>query len=201
MKNTSFIYECPNILIYGHDGMGTYKHGKPNQEIEITELSKALKRSVFELAYQAYIILLYWLGCRRSEPLFIRKEDVKEKNGVLYIDIPALKGGERGGSVELPLSLYGVDMIKEVWEQTPAGARVFRFCDKTGYRKVVALLPKKTPHWLRHNRLTKLRRRRDRGEISTDDIKAYTGIKSDSTIEHYGMKTPHGIHKVAQVLD
>ena len=118
-----------------------------------------------------------------------------------YIDIPALKGGERGGAVELPLSLFGVSLIREIWQFTPKGTRLFRFSDKTGYRKVKKLFPKKSPHWLRHNRLTKLRKKRDRGEISTDDIKAFTGIRSDKTIEHYGMKTPQGIHKVAQVLD
>jgi len=181
--------------------MGKYKYGKPNREIELQELRKALEKSFLSLPYQAYIILLYWIGCRRSEPLFVRKEDVKEKNGILYIDIPALKGGERGGAVELPLSLFGVPIIREVWQHTPKGARLFRFSDKTGYRKVKKLFPKKSPHWLRHNRLTKLRKKRDMGEISTDDIKAFTGIRSDKTIEHYGMKTPQGIHKVAQVLD
>lgn len=181
--------------------MGRYKYGKPNREIDLEELRKALAESMLNVYYKGYIILLFWVGCRRSEPLFIKKEDVEEKNSSLFITIPAFKGGERGGSVELPLSLYGVSLIKQIWTHTLKGRRLFPFCDKTGYRKVKKLFPKKTPHWFRHNRLTKLRRKRDTGEISTDDIKSFTGIKSDSTIEHYGMKTEPGIHKVAQVLD
>jgi len=181
--------------------MGRYKYGKPNEEIELEELRDALGKSFLNLRYKAYVILLYWLGCRRSEPLSILREDVEESDGALYIVVPAFKGGERGGPVELPLSLYGVQLIKEVWQLTGEGRRLFRFSDKTGYRIIKKLFPKKSPHWLRHNRLTKLRRKRDRGEISTDDIKAFTGVKSDKTIEHYGMKTEHGIHKVARVLE
>lgn len=181
--------------------MGKYKYGKPNAEIDLEDLKKALGRSYLNLVYKAYVILLYWVGCRRSEPLEIKREDVVEKDGVLYMNIPAFKGGERGGLVELPLSLFGVYLIKEVWQLTPKGAKLFCFSDKTGYRKVKKLFPRKTPHWLRHNRLTKLRAKRDIGEITTDDIKSFTGIKSDSTIERYGMKTKSGIHKVAKVLD
>lgn len=181
--------------------MGRYKYGKPDEEIELQQLRTVLEKSYLSLDYKAYIIILYWVGCRRSEPLFIMKEDVEEKNGCLYITIPALKGGERAGPVELSLSLYGMNLVKLVWLQTLEGTRLFRFSDKTGYRKVKRLFPKKSPHWLRHNRLTKLRRKREQGEISIDDIKSFTGIKTDFTIEHYGMKTKIGIHKVAQVLE
>jgi len=159
--------------------------------------------------YKAYAILLYWLGCRRSEPLFLRKEDIEESEGSLYVDITTtediphsrLKKGFTAGPVELPLSLFGVGLVKQIWELTPEGRNIFRFSDKTGYRIIKRLLPEKSPHWLRHNRLTKLRKKRDRGEVTTDDIKSFTGIRRDSTIERYGMKTKPGIHKVAQVLD
>ena len=181
--------------------MGKYKYGKPNREIEQEQLAKALEKSYLGLQYRAYIILLYWIGCRRSEPLSVKTEDVREKNGSLFIEIPAFKGGQRGGAVELPLGLYGVNYVRELWKATPEGSRLFRFSDKTGYRKVKRLFPRKSPHWFRHNRLTKLRRKRDQGEVSTDDIKSFTGIRSDSTIEHYGMQTRSGVHKVAQALD
>lgn len=181
--------------------MGKYKHGIPNEEIELKELKRTLVKSQLSLHYKAYVILLYWLGCRRSEPMFIFKEDVEEKDGSLYMTIPALKGGKRGGPVEFPLTLHGISFIREVWMKTRKEKKLFPFCDKTGYRIIKRLFPKKTPHWLRHNRLTKLRKKRDRGEITTDNIKSFTGIRRDSTIERYGMKTERGIHKIAQVLD
>jgi len=178
-----------------------YNDGKPNEEISLQTLKKRLDRAHLAMRYKAYLILLYWIGCRRSEPLDITKKDVTEKNGSLFIVIPAFKGGERAGPVEISLAYYGLDTVKQVWIKTRKGRKLFPFCSRTGYRKFKKLFPKKTPHWLRHNRLTKLRRKRDLGEITTDDIKSFTGIKSDSTIEHYGLKTKHGIHKVAQVLD
>lgn len=181
--------------------MGTYKHGKPNEEIELVELRKLLGKSLMNLQYKAYVILLYWLGCRRSEPLEVKEQDVEETEESIFITIPAFKGGERGGPIELPKALYGIEFLREVWKQTPQNMRLFRFSDKTGYRIIKRLLPKKSPHWLRHNRVTKLRKKRDQGEISTDDIKSFTGIKSDATIERYGLKTKSGIHKVAKILD
>jgi len=42
---------------------------------------------------------------------------------------------------------------------------------------------------------------RDKGKLTMDEIKAFTGIRRDSTIESYGMKTTSGIHKVAQALE
>lgn len=181
--------------------MGKYKHGIPNKEIELPELKRALTKNKLSVVYKAYVILLYWLGCRRSEPMFVLKEDLEEEEGSLYLTIPALKGGRRGGPIELPLTLYGMPLIKGVWEHAQEGERLFPFCDKTGYRIIKKLFPKKTPHWLRHNRLTKLRKKRDRGKITTDNIKSFTGIRRDSTIERYGMKTEKGIRKVAQVLE
>lgn len=181
----------------------------PNEETDLPEFQKAIETSMMNPVYKAYAILLYWLGCRRSEPLFILKENIEETEDALYIDITVnpdvpysrLKDGLAAGPVEVPLNLYGVTLVRDVWRFTSKGARIFRFSDKTGYRIIKRLLPGKSPHWLRHNRITKLRKKRDRGEITTDNIKSFTGIRRDSTIERYGMKTEKGIHKVAQVLD
>jgi len=181
--------------------VGKYKHGKPNEEIDLAKLKKRLSKVHLKLRHRAYVMLLYWVGCRRGEPLSIKKEDLTETNGVLFVNIPAFKGGERGGAIELPLTCYGADIVRQVWQKTKKGRKLFPFVDQTGYRTVKKLFPEKSPHWFRHNRLTKLRRKRDEGKISTDDIKSFTGIKQDATIERYGMKTKGGIHKVAQVLD
>lgn len=191
-----------------------YKHGKPNEEWELKELEKTLAKKKLSHIYKAYVYLLYWLGCRRSEPLVILKEDVEEIDGNLFVSIhfrrdktgdripySRAKRGQAGGPTKLPLSKHGVPLIKEVWENTRKGQRLFPFCDKTGYRIIKKLAPKRTPHWLRYNRLTKLRKKRENGKITIDDIKSFTGIRRDSTIEGYGMKTKVGIHKVAQVLD
>ena len=182
--------------------MGKYKNGKPNREIPIKEFIKYLDHGKFlKHFHKAYFVLLYWIGCRRSEPLNMTKEDLQEKEGSLWIDIPAFKRGERGGKIELPLDLPGVEILKQRWLKCRKNRRMFPFATATTWRIIHRINPKISPHWLRHNRITGFRRLKDQGKISTDDIKSWTGIKMDSTIEHYGMRTQDGIHKVSKVLN
>jgi len=193
--------------------MGKYKHGKPDEEIDRADLEKKLLNCRLPLRQKAYIVLLYWLGCRRKEPMAILKEDVEEKEGSLFISIhfrkddqgnriPFSRGkrGQAGGPSELPLKLFGVDLIKDVWQKTRKGKLLFPFSDVTGYRAVKKLWPKKTPHWLRYNRVTKLRKMLGR-ETTIDGIKSFTGIKRDTTIQNYGLKTKADIHKIADLLE
>jgi integrase len=183
--------------------MGKYKHGKPNKEITLEEFQEALdsKKFVEPLIHRSYLAVLFWIGARRSEPLNMVKEDIREEESSLFLKIRALKHGERGGEVELPLSWLGVDLIKERWLKTRPGRKLWSFTYQTAYRLVKRIWPTRTPHWLRWKTITVLRRLRDQGKVSTDDIKSWTGIKSDRTIEGYGIKSQAGIHKVSQVLN
>jgi integrase len=183
--------------------MGKYKHGKPNKEITLEEFQEALDSKKFAdpLMHRSYLAVLFWIGARRSEPLNMVKEDIREEEGSLLLKIRALKHGERGGEVELPLSWPGVQFIKERWMKTRATRKLWPFTYQTAYRIVKRIWPERTPHWLRWKTVTVMRRLRDQGKISTDDIKSWTGIKSDRTIEGYGIKSQAGIHKVSQVLN
>ena len=193
--------------------LGQYKHGKPDEEITFAEFKNKIENCKLSLRRKAYIILLYWLGCRRSEPLVILKEDVEEKHGSLFISIhyrldensqripySRAKQGQAGGPAELQLSKFGVDLIKEAWGKTKSEKRLFPFSSKTGYRAVKKLWPKKTPHWLRYTRITKLRKKLG-DELTIDAIKSFTGIRRDTTIQDYGLKTKADIHKIAGLLD
>lgn len=189
--------------------MGKYKFGKPNEEIDLKDFRVRLEKSGLSARQKAYLIFLYWSGCRRKEPLFVTKEDVAEKEDCIFVDVTVnktipfsrLKRGLAGGPIQLPLHLYGVDLIKKVWLKTRKKRKLFPFVAMTGYRAFKKLYPKKSPHWLRHNRVTKLRKHRDKKELSIDDIKSFTGIKSDRHIEHYGMKTREGIDRASKLLD
>jgi len=183
-------------------GLGRYKNGKPNQEISLEEFQRALSKGHYANLYlhRAYLAVIFWIGCRRSEPLMMLKEDIREEKGSLFLKIPALKHGMRGGEIELPLSYPGVDYILKRWQQIKPGRRMFPFTDKTGYRIIKRIFTDKSPHWFRHSRITMLRRLRDQKILSTDDIKSWTGIKADRTIEGYGLRSQEGIHKVAAAL-
>ena len=67
--------------------MGKYKHGKPNEETDLEEFKQRLSKVKLKKRQRAYLILLYWLGCRRSEPLVLRKQDIEEHQGSLFISI------------------------------------------------------------------------------------------------------------------
>lgn len=206
-----------------HDKLGRpyhehkYCNGRPNRELTLAEFTNVISKSKIEKRYKAYVVMLYWIGCRRGEPLRyivkkdgkktvkyegLKKEDIKLENDSLIIsNLPAFKHGERGGAIGLPLSFYGVNLIREQWEsKIKPNSLLFDFCDKTGYLKVKKLFPKMSPHWFRHNRVTQLRKQIDGENVSIDDVKSFTGIKSDRTIQNYGMKTQEGVDRVVKVL-
>ena len=182
--------------------LGKYKHGKPNREISIKEFVEFLDKGEFDKpSHKAFFVLIFWIGCRRSEPLKMIKEDIRESEGSLFVKIPAFKRGERGGEIELPLDFPGMEFIKKRWLKTNKKRRLFPFSTSTSWRIVKRIDNKLSPHWFRHNRITKLRKLKDQGKISQDDIKSWTGLKRDATIEGYGMTTQQGIHKISKVLN
>ena len=73
--------------------MGKYKHGKPDEEISLADLEEKLSKCNFSTREKAYVILLYWLGCRRSEPMVIKKEDIEANivKNVRVMVLPYLK--------------------------------------------------------------------------------------------------------------
>ncbi len=180
-----------------------YKFGKPDQEIPESDLTKALAAKhgfVDPLLHGSYLAITFWIGSRKTEALEIFKEDIHQEGESLFIKIPAKKHGRRGGEIELPLSWPGVDLIKEQLLKTRKERKIWPISPSTAYRIVKRIWPEKSPHHLRYRVITKLRRLRDQQKISTDDIKSYTGIRRDSTIEGYGLKTQAGIHKISNIL-
>jgi hypothetical protein len=179
-----------------------YEHGIPDEDITEAEMEEKLKTGKFVhgLRDRSYLVITFHIGSRKTEALEILKEEIREDAGCLYVTIPAKKHGQRGGEIELPLSLPGVDLVKQQWLKTHKGRHVWEFSPWTAWRIVKRVWPEKSPHHLRWARVTKLRVLRDQGKITTDDIKSFTGIKRDSTIEGYGLKTQAGIHKISGLL-
>lgn len=180
--------------------MGKYKHGAPSQEINLHEVLSKLDASELSLAKRCYVLILFYVGCRRTEPLAIKWEDIRVTVDAVFITIPAYKHGQRGGPVELPRDLTGVLSLISLHKKTKKGACLFPFSSSTAYRIIKGLFPSMSPHWFRHNRITKLRKKIDGKTISLDDAKSWTGIKSDATMSHYGMTTQEGISRVSETL-
>ena len=199
----------PEPVIVLKDSLGRkryphkYKHGTPDEPISKAELERVLKKGKFvqPLAHRSYLVITAVIGSRKTEALEIYKEDIRKDGEFLYVKIPAKKRGHRGGELELPLGWLGMELVLRQWMKTRKGRKVWKFSSWTAWRIVKRVFPKKSPHHLRWTVITELRAALDRREISKDEIKSWTGIKRDSTIEGYGLKTQAGIHRVSKILD
>ncbi|MCK4385644.1 MAG: hypothetical protein KAW52_05205 [candidate division Zixibacteria bacterium] len=198
--------EVPEVL---RDSLGRiryphkYKYGKPDEPITKADLEKALEDGYFAspLKHKSYLVITALIGSRKTEALEILKEDIRQSGDSLFVDIPAKKHGYRGGKIELPLNWLGMDLVLRQWMKTRKGRKIWSFSPQTAWRIVKRVFPKKSPHHLRWTVITELREMKDARLITTDEIKSWTGIKRDSTIEGYGLKTQAGIHRVSQILD
>lgn len=180
-----------------------YKYGKPDEPISKVDLEHALKEGHFAspLKHKSYLVITALIGSRKTEALEIFREDIRHSGDSLFVKIPAKKHGQRGGELELPLSWPGMDLVHQQWQRTRAGKKVWRMSPSTAWRIVKRVFPKKSPHHLRWTVITELRAAKDERLITTDEIKSWTGIKRDATIEGYGLKTQAGIHRISEILD
>lgn len=205
IMRTVSIHEEPEIL---RDSRGRiryphkYKYGKPDEPITKADLERALKHGHFAdpLKHKSYLVITALIGSRKTEALEIFKEDIRKGGSSLFVRIPAKKHGARGGEIELPLNWLGMDLVHQQWMKTRKGKRVWNFSPQTAWRIVKRVFPKKSPHHLRWTVITELRALKDSRMITIDEIKSWTGIRRDSTIEGYGLKTQAGIHKISEVL-
>jgi len=180
-----------------------YKYGKPDEPITKADLERALKNGHFvsPLKHKSYLVITALIGSRKTEALEIFKEDIRQDGDSLFVKIPAKKRGHRGGEIELPLSWLGMNLVYQQWKKTRKEKRIWNFSSQTAWRIVKRVFPKKSPHHLRWTVLTELREMKDARLITTDEIKSWTGIKRDATIEGYGLKTQAGIHRIKENMD
>lgn len=191
-----------------------YKYGKISKPIDLDILFKLQDRvgKVDRSGYptqliQALIALLYWTGLRKTEVIGrkpiryktkkggkvgkahpgLLKEDMRIEDNDLYIfsvDKKVLKHGKREAPLVLPLTLVYVDLIVARWRKTKPGHRVFPIGYITFWRICKRIDPKFTPHFFRHNRVTKFSAN---PKISLADICAWTGL-TPQTVSSYMMR-------------
>lgn len=135
---------------------------------------------------KSFIAFLYWFGVRRSEALERVKEDFKIRDGLLIVDCPAKKGGERE-PLEVPVDFPFVDLIAkqvELTRRTLANPtrRVWNIDDVTAWRIVKRVMPKHYPHYFRLNRATRFL---EDPSTTIPEMKAWFGWKSTKTIDKY----------------
>ncbi len=187
--------------------MPIYKYGKQHDIMSFQEVKQKVIDTKLSISEQAYFILLYYCGVRKSEAYERIAEDFTINETHLIVDFhQRKKGGATVDPIELPLYWFGVDKIVEVVKKAkqrkPHRKAVYVYEDKKRTRLVKkarwvfpniqstkaweiikkVLGKKYYPHFLRLNRLS---------EIGSDPtasllrLKSFSGIKSARVLDEY----------------
>ncbi|MFX1521530.1 MAG: hypothetical protein ACFFCD_16605 [Promethearchaeota archaeon] len=187
--------------------MPKYKHGKEENPLSFREFKNKVEKATLSTEKVAFIWLLFWAGCRKSEAYERTTKDCQVTNTYFIIDFgQRKKHGTKVPPLRFPRSWAGIEQLIKLHERAsskrPHNKRVFYQENKTTKSKVIKdqwLFPhiqsstalrlvkevlgsKYYPHFLRLNRLT---------EIGTDPtanvtrMKSYSGIKSIKALESY----------------
>jgi len=113
-----------------------YKHGKILEPITPAQFEAALAHPYNAgLAYQAFIVLLYYTGVRVSELLRATKESFQATHVTLYWDVGVrLKHGKHTPPLPLDLAQPHMHLVLEQINHTKKGKRVFDFNRITAWR-------------------------------------------------------------------
>jgi integrase len=190
-----------------------YKYGKIDKPIDLPIFLKLQERvdKVDRSGYptkfiQALLALFYWTGLRKTEVLGrkqikyrvkagvkigkphlgLLKEDMRLEDDALFVfsvGDKVLKHGKREAPLVLRLELPYVKLIVEQWRKAKPRSSVFPISYITFWRICKRVDPKFTPHFFRHNRVTKFSAN---PKLSLADICAWTGL-SPQTVSTYMM--------------
>lgn len=203
-----------------------YKYGKIDKPIDLSIFLKLqdrvplVERSSYPVEFiQALLALFYWTGLRKTEVLGrkqikyrvkagiktgkphpgLLKEDMRLEDDALFVfsvEEKVLKHGKREAPLVLPLSLPYVDSIVEQWRNTKPKQRVFPISYITFWRVCKRIDPKFTPHFFRHNRVTKFSAN---PKLSLADICAWTGL-SPQTVSTYMMRAGRFTKRTGDIM-
>lgn len=172
-----------------------YKYGKQTTPIDLetfkeimekAEKGKDCRRLIHPLRDKSLLAFLYWFGVRRSEVIERVKEDFQVKDGLLIVNCPAKKGGERE-PLEIPVDYPFVDLIIKQVQNTRRTLsnptrRVWNISEATAWRIVKRVMQKRYPHYFRLNRATRFL---EDPTTTIPEMKAWFGWKSTRTIDDY----------------
>lgn len=162
--------------------MSKYKFGKQKKTLEPEAFAEIMLKGTFKKhTHRAFLVLLYYSGCRVSEPLPLTPEDFEIKDNILYVDCLASKHGVERPPYDLPLQLPHMEWLYTVLKKTKKGRRVFPFTRQTGWNIIKRVMPEHYPHYFRLNRVVNML---DQGKPK-NKIRIWFGWKQWTTVENY----------------
>jgi len=138
---------------------------------------------------QAFLMILFFAGCRVSEALALTSDDISCTSDTIYIQFKRLKGSKQTDPTPIPL----VPSLKWLYDNRPiVTRRLFEFHRTTAYRLVKKAFPTLYPHYFRMNRIVKIS-----DKFGDATVYSFVGICAQS-IDHYRGKVD--IKKVGTAL-
>jgi len=159
-----------------------YKFGKQKKTLEPDAFAEIMLKGIFKkIMHRAFLVLLYYTGCRVNEILSLKKEDFKIKENILYIDILASKKGVERPAFVLPLSLPHMQWVYTILMKTKGPGLVFSFTRQTAWNIVKRVMPEHYPHFFRLNRVVSFLDRK----MPQNKIRIWMGWNRMETINNY----------------
>lgn len=161
------------------------KYGFKREDILSREEVQKMIDLEEDLSFKALIAFIYIFGCRISEALNVKKEDVKLNPKTLSVKLLTLKTKDRGptvpkrvnvASLDAPfmgLFLHQLGMVSE--------GKLWHFGRVTAWRHIKKLNPNCSPHIFRHTRATKFAL----AGAEITDMWAWFGWKDMNTASKY----------------
>lgn len=164
------------------------KYKFKRQELTTREEVEAMIRRADKPWLKAMVAFLYLFGCRCSEALMLKKEDLWVEGGVVFAKIPILKRRASNGPYERPMHILRVkadapfvNVVLEHWSGLKDGQRLFPHSRWWTWKKIKDLNPNMSPHVFRHDRLTKIALKRPDPYL----LKEWAGWSDTRPAEHY----------------
>jgi len=167
--------------------MSKYKHGKQKKTLDKETFAEIVEKGYFaKPSHKAFLILLYYFGCRVSELLMSGWDSFEITDTHLFADIKACKMG-----VERPRFMLNLNLPHMDWVITYLKARhcdgksckhmAFPFSRQTAWNIVKRVMPEHYPHYFRLNRAVSFL---DLG-LAPNKIRIWFGWKKWKTIDNY----------------
>ncbi len=164
--------------------MPVYKHGKQKETIDLETFRRWIRKldgSPQPLRDKSLLAFLYWFGVRKEEALERVKEDFSVKGGIMTVNAPPMKSGERP-PLEIPADLPFVNLIIKQVEETKPRQRVWPISPVTAWRIVKKVSERHYPHFFRLNRATQFL---NDPEITIPQVKTWFAWKRIETVNKY----------------